>query len=190
MAKASNNLTTYLPDDLAQRVADAKDAGTLDIKTVVKDALERALDPTQPDSQGDEVSQDAEQLATVRAHLEAANNLLSEHSDDLQQISSALGLDGNDETSLDTILAMIKQMREHPLRTASVEEHAADGHSSTQGATAYELRWAADETELQNNVDLINQYNGWLQSVAVDKDSRFLMLIAWPQNDDSVGEMG
>src|SRR3954452_16133134 len=42
----NESITTYLPKDLAERVAEARSAGTLDPKEVIKNALQAALDPS------------------------------------------------------------------------------------------------------------------------------------------------
>ena len=40
----NQSITTYLPKDLSDRLDAANAAGTIDTKTVIKEALERALD--------------------------------------------------------------------------------------------------------------------------------------------------
>lgn len=47
----NQNVTIYLPLELATRVAEAKEAGTLDLKEVCKSALEHALEGDRGDSQ-------------------------------------------------------------------------------------------------------------------------------------------
>jgi hypothetical protein len=171
VAKANQNLTVYLDEDLANEVAEAKAAGKLDPKTVVKTALRAHLD-------GD-IQEGSTEVAQLRMRLESerARVAFVQH-----EIGVALGLDSSDSTapSLETILGVIHDLRTHPLRQAAAVDPESSDANPAQG-TVYELRYAESWQEALNLVDVINEHHGRMESAATDRDGKFVLLIAWPQ---------
>lgn len=195
----NQNLTIYLDEELADRVAAAKEAGTLDPKTVVKDALRRALaGPDSHDLRDPSFERTGDQSTSdLQAHFDASlSEARSLHEMDLYGIGRALGMDasGNEPPSVHTIVQVITDLKEHPLQVMSGDGQPLDesDYATIQmRPTAYELKWAQSESEVLNLVDVINEHEGTLVSVAIDKDGRYLVLIAWPQvEEDQEAEIG
>jgi hypothetical protein len=185
---ANNNVNVYLDNDLAERVQQAKDAGTLDVKEVVKDALRMHLEGGAPDHQGDDASGGATNDEMLASLGRLRDEAYADHQRDLHTISVALGLDSDtrEAPSLETILDVIRELKDHPLR---VVDASAAPIIATAGFD-YELKWADSSDEVLNLVDVINEHNGKLRSVAKD-EGKFLVLIAWPkQAADQEAQLG
>lgn len=189
--KASNNISIYVNDELAQRLTDAKAEGRFDPKQVAKDALIAALDGPAPagDSAEQETPRFARELAqalglegdTSWSHLLTEVKTMIEndlevdalHKTQWREVIDALGLEGEENTTLEYVVGAIKELRQNPL----VQVASGDGSQHT----LYDVVWAESPIELQARIDSINAQGGWLQSIAPDKDDRYLLLIAWPQ---------
>jgi len=184
----SNNLTVYLNDELATRVAEAREKGDLDPKIVVKEALESALDGhDQPsDDSVDAISSLREQLETVRSHLDAANTIISEHATDLDRIAEQLRLSGSEPTSIESILASIEQLRNTPTFIGSGEATAP--HSLLIVRVEYETQTVSNETALLALLDVINEQEGQLVSIASMSDGGFLVAIGWTQTEEKTDD--
>lgn len=183
----SNNLTVYLNDELATRVAEAREKGDLDPKIVVKEALESALDGhDQLGDSVDTISDLREQLETVRSHLDAANTIISAHATDLDRIAERLRLSGSEPTSIESILTTIEELRNTPMFVGSGDATAP--HSLLIVRVEYETQTVSNETALLALLDVINEQEGQLVSIASMSDGGFLVAIGWTQTEEKTDD--
>lgn len=148
---ATQNLTIYLPQDLADEVAAAKAAGTIDPKEVCKLALQEALKPTS--SEGAFEDRGPERIRrTLSALLGSQDASWSEVIELAEQV-----------------VGQNMEMRANPMITANADT-----------ATSYELRFADTLIDASAAIQAIQEAGGWIQSASVSSDGKFLLLITWP----------
>lgn len=168
----NQNISIYLPQELADRVAEAKASGQFDPKIVCKDALEAALrgdEQLQPRETGDA----PEPGSTERAEALTAQRTLG----GMLMVS--------DDGDAPIWVAIVDGVRE------LIETHEVDrAHAQLVGEalegttmlmqTAYELKYVPGALEATASIEAIQEAGGWIQSAASAVDGQILLLIAWP----------
>lgn len=159
----NQQLTTYLPKDLAERVDKAKADG-FDPKEIVKSALERAL-VLRESGLSDTGEDDAHELAVYGS------------TEQLDRLAGYLNiLPTTPAAVVDVAIATITDLR-------SGVESVASG-STESDPTAYELVWANTSVEFQARLDAVTTAGGYPISIAADSKDRIGLLVAWPQRDE------
>jgi hypothetical protein len=159
---ASQNLSVYLPKELADAVDAAKSDGTLDVKDVVKVALEQALNGGGTDAQE-----------------------INKLSDFLQQ-EDVVGLwQGIGGSAVDVVIGLVTRLRETPMSVRfeyPEEQPAPEAHEAPAESqdVNYELQWAEDSFTFQAKLEAVTRAGGYPVSLSIDPKGRFGLLLAWP----------
>jgi hypothetical protein len=200
---ASQNLSVYLSQEMADEVAEAKEAGLIDPKEVVKAALLVALHPEQVQ---DTVSTQGED----HEHVVLLSGLVTQAAAAKDQLSEILTLDSPDGVEWAEVTAKVKllmaeyrRLRALELEASQTDEPQPDvntsnfisaraqdeyvnepvtgrGHSGVP--IVYELTFANTVDEFNGRLEVIQANNGWIQSHSENPDGSFSLLVAWPQS--------
>jgi hypothetical protein len=149
----SQSVTTYLPKELAERLAAAKAAGAIDPKTVIKDALEHALDGT-PAVPGSVPGTGA------AAQLQILGEFLG--TEEVRPLWT-----GEEGTPVEVACRIIERAA-YPLVQAD-----------DAGDVAYELVWSENLQEFQARLDSVTEAGGRPISVAISSQDRVCLLVGW-----------
>lgn len=152
----SQSVTTYLPKDLAERLDEAKAAGTIDTKRVVKEALERALDGGVPLPDPVPGTRGAAAVSELRLLAEFLGT------DDVRPLWT-----GEEGTPVE-IACRIIERAVFPLQEI-------DGG----GDVAYELVWSDNLQEFQARLDSVTEAGGRPISVAISSKDQVCLLVGW-----------
>lgn len=172
---ANQQLTTYLPRDLAERIDVAKREGKIDPKEIVKEALERALNPV-----------------IVASESELADGLYTPSMRQLDQLSEHLQREeilplwaGQDGTPAEIAISLIDTLRslvmDGPATINEPDDEPSLPEVRVETDTTFELHWAENSIAFQAKLDAITQAGGWPVSIAADSKDRIALLIAWPK---------
>jgi hypothetical protein len=165
---ANNQLSVYLPNDLAHRVEVAKETG-FDPKTFMKDALARALAGEQDPAEDG-------------------------HGAAYQQVLSALGYAPDDNPDVEQVLHTIAAVREaaeapsrvpeaDPTLSEETAQQLTDAAFTRGEITSYEVAYVEGIDQVQAKLDLVSSTGGWPISVSPSphQQDQFLLVSAWPE---------
>lgn len=183
MSKVSPSVSVYLGDELATRVAEAKEAGLFEPKDVCKQALEKALDPAETPADGepsDEAARVEGFLRQIAQLEEVIGDFQRAWTDILQGLDLNPALTGQE--AIDAVLEAIKGLKTDPWGSVAAEavEGTALTIASQRPDAEFTTSWSDDQEQLTNRLDLVREQGGWPVSVAVDSKDRILLLAAWP----------
>jgi hypothetical protein len=166
---AAQSITVYLPRELHERVEAAKAAGTLDVKEVVKGALQFALDGDSPPGPADtELTKLAEFLGDEKvaplwqgqegSPVEIAARLIE------RLAHPAVGAYVDADTNIPKVWN----------GTAWVPLRATDDEGMT-----YELVGSEGIQEFQSRLDAVTEAGGRPISVAISSQDKIYLLVGW-----------
>jgi hypothetical protein len=150
---AAQSVNVYLPKDLSDRLDAAKAAGTIDVKTVVKEALTAALSGSLPDPVP------GTRGAAAMGQLRVLSEFLGGE--------KILPLWTGEEGSPVEVACRIIERSSHPVVTGPGED------------VAYELVWSENLQEFQARLDAVTDAGGRPLSVAITAKDRVCLLVAW-----------